>query len=145
MGVKSIKEIKGAWSNTWITFLGKKYSLDNIEHDLIRKKCNEPLIHCALVCAAKSCPALFAGAYTSANVSQQLAESAKVFLNDTSKNSYDTKTLKLSSIFNWYGGDFVKTYGSVQQWAQKQWGLQGSYKTSYLPYDWSLNGAECGK
>lgn len=33
----------------------KEKTLDNIEHDTIRKDFNEPRIHVALVCAAKNC------------------------------------------------------------------------------------------
>ena len=39
-------------------------SLDEIEHQIIRKRFDEPRIHFALVCAAMSCPPLRDEAYT---------------------------------------------------------------------------------
>ena len=62
---KSIRNIPGVWKRRKFKIAGMEKTLDNIEHDIIRKDFNEPRIHMALVCAAMSCPILRNEAYTS--------------------------------------------------------------------------------
>ncbi len=45
------------WDKEFITINNKKYSLNDIEHKILRKM-NEPRIHFAIVCASISCPEL---------------------------------------------------------------------------------------
>lgn len=52
----SIRDISGVWNRRKFILAGEEKTLDNIEHDTIRKNFNEPRIHVALVCAAMSCP-----------------------------------------------------------------------------------------
>ena len=60
--VKSIRDLnKGlfggsVWDQQLVTINGEKTTLNTIEHKIIRPLFNEPRIHFALVCAAKSCP-----------------------------------------------------------------------------------------
>ncbi len=145
--VKSIREIKqgdiGPWDIVWIEIGGRKYSLNQIEHEIIRKEFDEPRIHMALVCAAKSCPPLRSEAYTGTMLHRQLEENAAVFLADTTKNRYDAAsgTLYLSALFDWYGTDFHQQYGSAEKFALKVMRLSDVKPKAvrYLPYDWSLN------
>jgi len=145
--VKSIRDIKkegvGPWDFVWIPIGGKKYSLNQIEHEIIRKEFDEPRIHMALVCAAVSCPPLRSEAYEGRKLAAQLDDNSRRFLFDTSKNRYDktTNTLYLSELFSWYGADFVKTYGSAENFALVVLGLSDVKPAAikYLPYDWNLN------
>lgn len=76
--IDSIKDLGGIFSSPWrkefISLLGEKRSLDNIEHDLIRGsgRYQDPRIHFAVNCASIGCPALRAEAYTGAKINQQL-------------------------------------------------------------------------
>lgn len=152
--VKSIRDIGGLFSNAWkikfFTLFGEKHRLDDIEHEMIRKKFNEPRIHFALVCASKGCPALRNEAFVAGRLDEQLNKAAIAFLRDPNRNHFDTKTstLSLSSIFKWYGKDFEKTFGSVKAFvapriakdaAEEAAIKNDSVKISYLDYDWSLN------
>lgn len=154
--VSSIKKIGGWFSTPWkiqfFKLFGELHSLDDIEHEMIRKWFNEPRIHFALVCAAKSCPPLRNEAFVAARLETQLRDAARNFLSDKDRNYFDggTGTLYLSSIFKWYGDDFNKTYGSAQQFIATV--IAGSKieevkianeKTpvEYLNYDWTLNDA----
>ena len=72
--LKSIKDIGGEaipmvfatspWEIEFVNISDTLYTLDKIEHEILRKRFNEPRIHFALVCAAKSCPNLRREAYT---------------------------------------------------------------------------------
>ncbi|MHC4215019.1 MAG: DUF547 domain-containing protein, partial [Planctomycetota bacterium] len=54
----SIRQIKGVWTSLKFDVMGSKLSLKHIEHEILRKKFNEPRIHVAMVCAAMGCPPL---------------------------------------------------------------------------------------
>lgn len=119
---------------------GEELSLNNIEHGIIRKDFEEPRIHFALVCAAKSCPKLLNEAYDPARLNAQLTKQTKEFLANKEKNKISTDRLELSKLFSWYGGDFRKSgtmisflnlYSPIK--------INDEAKTSFLDYDWSLN------
>ena len=100
---------KTVWDKEFITIKQKKYSLNHIEHEILRKM-NEPKIHFAIVCASISCPALRNEAYEAVKILSQLDEETKKFLNDTSRNSFDVneREADISQIFNWFDDDFGK-------------------------------------
>ncbi len=72
--IKSIKDISGGlfssgpWKIEFISLLGRKMSLDNIEHDTIRKNFNEPRIHFAVNCASIGCPSLLQEAFVARSI-----------------------------------------------------------------------------
>ena len=158
--LKSIKDLgsffSSPWSKEFIFLLGKTRSLDNIEHDLIRGsgKYNDPRIHFAVNCASIGCPALREEAYTAKKLEAQLHQQTVRFLSDTSRNKLQGNTLKLSSIFKWYKGDFTKGFGganSLSQFlllyvdalnlgpAQQQKLTSCDMKIDFLDYNWDLN------
>lgn len=148
--IKSIKEIGSAikipfvstaWDVKFINIGDENYDLNNIEHGIIRKKFNEPRIHFALVCAAVSCPKLQNEAYFPSQLDQQLANAAKEFLADDTKNEFKSaKNAQLSKIFNWYGGDFTED-GTLIDYLNKYAPIQLDPKAriSWKDYLWNLN------
>lgn len=146
--VKSIRNIQkdgmGPWDIVWIAINGREYNLNQIEHDVIRKEFDEPRIHMALVCAARSCPPLRSEAYEGVRLDEQLEDNSRIFLHDTSKNWYDkeTNTLHLSELFKWYGEDFVTRHGSAEEFALGILGISRAkgVTVKYAVYDWDLNG-----
>ncbi|WP_418262411.1 DUF547 domain-containing protein [Flavobacterium faecale] len=137
--VKSIKEISNPWGKKFFSLGGEKYSLEEVEHKILRKM-NEPRIHFAINCASYSCPNLLNEAYTEAKLSQQLAEVAKDFINDKSKNSISPNQIEISEIFNWFAADF-KTKGSLIDFLNQYSNIKISSKakTSFKDYNWNLN------
>lgn len=145
--VKSIKDIAGKlykintpWDIKFITIGGKSYDLNNIEHGILRKKFDDPRIHFALVCAAKSCPRLRNEAYIGTKLDAQLEDAGKEFLNDKSKNNITAAKAELSKYFSWYKGDFTKK-GTLADFINKysQTKITADTKISSLDYNWSLN------
>lgn len=144
--LKSIKDISsgwfssGPWKDKFINLLGKKISLDNIEHDTIRKNFKEPRIHFAVNCASIGCPSLLQEAFVGAKLETQLDKAAKNFLQNKSKNYIKGSTLYLSKIFKWYGGDFDQKYGGFQNYITKTLKLpKKDYKVEFNDYNWNLN------
>jgi hypothetical protein len=143
----------------WLSFLdfftrsnsiigGKKYSLNQIEHAILRPEFAEPRIHFALVCASVGCPLLRRGAYFPESVRTQLEADGSRFIHNPDKVRYDAqkKTLYLSKIFKWYEEDFVKAAGSVAEYVGGYLGPEAAvgdgWAIVFLPYDWNLNRVE---
>jgi hypothetical protein len=138
------------WKTKFFKLLEEERYLDNIEHELIRKSFNEPRIHFALVCASIGCPALRNEAYTAAQLDSQLEDASTNFLSDQSRNHFisNGNKLEISSIFKWYGDDFRKKYGSLENFIgprissiPEQQKLITTTKViiNFQDYNWSLN------
>jgi len=155
--IQSIRDLGSLFSNAWkkrlFPLLGEKRTLDEIEHEMIRKPgdFDDPRIHMAVNCASIGCPALRDEAYVAQRLDAQLDGAVESFLRDSSRNRADEKALRVSKIFDWYAEDFEKHSGSVAAWLA-QYASQlsddpeiqsavtaGSLRIRYLDYDWALN------
>jgi hypothetical protein len=147
--VKSIKDIGSSiqipfvntpWQKKFIKIGNEEMKLDEIEHQVLRKKFDDPRIHFALVCASRSCPRLINEAYTADKLDKQLDSQAKYFLSNTQKNKITADKPQLSNYFKWYKGDFTKN-GSVIDYVNKysKVKINANADIVYLDYDWSLN------
>jgi len=136
----SITNLDGGkpWDVKRITLAGKKYSLNDIEHKIIRPQFNDARIHFAVNCAAKSCPKLNNGAMTEANVNSTLEKLTKQFVNNSSLNEISSGSASLSKIFEWYASDFGDLTAFINKYSTQKLGSGASI--SYVDYDWALNG-----
>ncbi len=140
--VKSIKDIGGLLKSPWDIEVadigGRKYTLNQMEHDILRKQFKDPRIHFAIVCASRSCPSLRAGAFEANRLSTQLDEQVVLFLADGSKNTITSQEIRISKIFDWFKDDFS---GSVAGFINKysKITIPDASSLSYQSYDWSLN------
>ena len=137
---KSIKDIDGPWNHRFIKIGEKWYTLNDVEHKIIRKM-DEPRIHFALVCAAVSCPRLYNKAFTAKTLEADLELLTRGFLNDPSKNEFSENTMEISKIFKWYGGDFKNDGQDLIDFLNQYTDVQISSKAkkSYKDYNWNLN------
>lgn len=152
--VRSIKDINlgggffgsGPWKAKLVSVEGRDLSLDNVEHDILRARFNEPLVHYALNCASVGCPDLQISAWTGATLDAQFALGARSYVNHPRGIMIDARRFKASKIYSWYAGDFGGRAGLKAHWqaysdpplAAKLAGLAAPQ--SYV-YDWSLNDA----
>jgi len=158
----SIKQIDKAWDNVVFKGQGKSLTLNDIEHNVIRKEFNEPRIHMSLVCAAIACPLLRNEPYYADKVDAQLTDQSTKFVNNPKKFKVEQANVQLSSIFKWYGKDFVKKHGGAGN-KFAAWGIpqdhqavlafaepllnenskkllnSGKKTTSIIKYNWELN------
>jgi len=131
-------------------------SLADIEHQILRKRFDDPRIHFAIVCASRSCPKLRGTPYTAADIDRQLDENARDFLQDPSKNRWEARERRLlvSKIFRWFREDFEAEGGPAGYFARygpfaaepgavressDRGGPGPDPAVAYLDYDWSLN------
>ena len=137
--INSIKDLKNPWDQEFIPIGKQLMSLNQIEHDILRKM-KEPRIHFAIVCASKSCPKLLNEAYTPSKLDLQLTLATEEFLSDETKNNLSVETIKLSKIFKWFSEDFT-TNGSLIDFLNLYAPIEISQKAkkSYMDYNWDLN------
>lgn len=148
----SIRQISGVWNSRTHSVYGRAMTLDFIEHEILRKRFKEPLIHLALVCAAKSCPPLRQEPYSAERLDGQLADQAKRFLHSAAGlKIIDDSRVAVSKIFDWFGEDFIWRYPGVNAAAARlmflrefapetvRSRLNGSAEIEFLEYDWELN------
>ncbi len=137
---KSIKDIDNAWDKKIVQSGKSKISLSDVEHKILRKM-NEPRIHFAINCASFSCPNLLNEAYLPQTLDKQLEAVTKSFINDKTKNTMAVNEIKISEIFNWFGGDFKTKNTSVIDFINiySTIKIDKKAKIKYLDYNWSLN------
>jgi len=156
----SIRQIYGAWSIMKWAVMGLEMDLDEMEHEVMRVQFDEPRIHMALVCAAVACPPLRREPYTGARLDAQLEAQSRIFVTDPRNLRIDRaeRVLRLSAIFDWFGGDFVNAYDTgapplddardravvafVSRFLPEEdvaWLAAGDYRILYFEYDWNLN------
>ncbi len=140
------------FKDEFFTLLGRRFSLDAIEHDTLRKPgaYDEPRVHYAVNCASIGCPMLREEAYVAERLEAQLEEQAVRFLSDRSRNRVDAGgRLEVSRIFDWFREDFGEREKYFARYArqladdparQKRI-AEGRAPISHLDYDWSLNDA----
>ena len=142
---KSIKNLGTLFNSPWKKFSwkinGKAHTLDGIEHKIIRPM-NEPRIHFAINCAAKSCPDLRREAYRSNKLNGQLQHQVNLTLNNATKGFKSTngnKAVKVTKVMDWFAKDFNK--GNLNSWLQpyKKQFVNANTKIGFFDYDWSLN------
>lgn len=139
--LKSITDLGKPWDKPFIKLAGNAYTLNQIENEIIRKRYpNEPRIHFAVNCAAKSCPRLLNAAYLPAQLNVQLDRMTRAFVNNPAANQLSEKKVAISKIFDWYGEDFTKTGTLIEflnRFARAQ--IKSDAQVSFLEYDWALN------
>lgn len=142
---ESIKNLGGTFSSPWKThewtIAGKDYTLDDIEHGVIRKM-GEARIHFAVNCAAKSCPDLRADAYRPAKLNAQLDEQTRLTFENSTKGFKQIdgqNAVRVSKVMDWFDEDFKG--GDLRGWLAPYFPNVINDETSvkFFSYDWSLN------
>ncbi len=136
------------WKNLKLIVGGKQVSLDEMEHQVLRKM-GEPRIHFSIVCASIGCPRLLDEAYVAERLDEQLTVNSKSFFADASKFRYDAyrQTFYISPILQWFGEDFGKSESAqlktiapyISDSAASQAAASGRGSMAFVDYDWGLN------
>jgi hypothetical protein len=157
----SIRQIAGVWDRITFNLMSRKLTLGQIEHEILRKKFDEPRIHVAMVCAAMSCPPLRNEPYIGQKLGKQLADQSRQFLTNPRSFRADRqkKVLYISPILKWFAEDFVNKHAPEKNIgrhnrktsavlnfiaaylpkSEADFVLEGNFKIKYLKYDWLLN------
>ncbi len=146
--VRSVKFFGGFFSRLKFNVAREVYTLNQIEHDIIRQEFVDARVHFALVCASKSCPPLAESVFLPETIEEQLDEVTLKFIRDPEKVRLDRKEniVYLSKIFEWYAADFTEGYDGVPDFLadylpseNAEFVLKEDVTFHYLDYDWALN------
>lgn len=128
---------------------GRLVSLNYIEHEMIRKGFEDPRIHFAINCAARSCPPMRQEAFTGASVDKQLDDQTTRFINANTHidRRGEKATVTVTKIMDWFDDDFEDWGGGhevfIRKYLRGDAGRRlsgvGSVSIKYADYDWSLN------
>lgn len=151
--VKSIKDIdispgifsNGPWGKKLVTIEGTKISLDDIEHQILRKVHKDPRVHYAVNCASVGCPNLQTEAFEASKLEAQLEKAAKDYVNSNRGAVVKGNRLSISKIYVWFKKDFGGNDAGVLTHLKKYAAPKlkekitkiGSINSSF--YDWTLN------
>ena len=130
------------FKDDFFSLLGRKASLDRVEHEMLRKSYRDPRIHFAVNCASIGCPMLRAEPYVAARLEAQLEDQARRFLSDASRNRYREGRLEVSKIFDWYRDDFEPRDAYFARYAALLGADAAAVRAAritFLDYDWALN------
>lgn len=150
--VKSIRKIKagafslGPWKRDEVTVNGKVLSLNDIEHEILRKRYENPaMVHYMVNCASIGCPNLQAKLWNGATLHADRDAAAREFINSPRGVEIKNGKLKASSIYDWFKADFggskTSTIEHYRQFAGPELlkALDAGAKIESYGYDWDLN------
>ncbi|MBI1903713.1 MAG: DUF547 domain-containing protein [Planctomycetes bacterium] len=141
------------WQDLLLVVEGNNYSLEQIEHDVLRKM-GEPRIHFAIVCASIGCPRLLNEAYMPDKLDDQLTVNAKAFFADRGKFTFDAQrgTIQVSPILKWFAEDFgadlqaqLRMIAPYLPRDAQRIATSPGVRVSYLDYNWGLNDRSKGR
>lgn len=131
-----------------------RYSLQEIEDELLRYREQDVRLHAALNCASRSCPPLRDEVYHWLYAPRQLDDQMRRFVNDPERGvRVEGEDLVVSPIFDWYAGDFRRWSADADlctvlaEWAEPELAdalyarAPAGCPHRTFEYDWSLNAA----
>lgn len=157
--VNSIREIRskgaglglaalgGPWKSKLIDVEGRRLSLDDIEHGILRTTFKDPRVHYAVNCASLGCPDLPPKAWRAVSLDADLDAAARAFVNHARGVQVRTDgSIRVSSIYQWFkqdfGGDDAGVRAHLLRYAAPSLATKLKHaKIAGHAYDWSLNGS----
>lgn len=164
----SMREMQAFFETARLKFGGLAYSLDDIQHGLLRgnlakhgrlrapmsrgdpRLAHMPLayderIHFAMYCAARSSPAL--RVFEAGQLERQLDEASAEYIRGAVRVEQDGARIVLPRQFQWYSGDFGGEQGIIEfvtAWLDEAAveavdRRRGHVKLRYTDFDWTLN------
>lgn len=137
--------LAGPWRTPRVSVEGRRLSLDQIEHAILRPEFRDPRVHYAVNCASIGCPNLKTGAWRAETLDADLDAAARAFVNHPRGLSVEAGgKVSASSLYRWFSADFggeagviahLRRYASPPLAAR----LAGTRRISTYAYDWSLN------
>lgn len=133
------------------TIGGREYSLRRIELDILlgerfaERGWKDARVHFMVNCASVGCPALRREIYTAGNVDAMLAENTRRALDTPLHLRRAGGTLEVTSLFDWYAGDFLAEAESIPAWIARHGSeaaadaAASADNIAYIDYDWDLN------
>ena len=148
--LKSIMRIRsgirpGPWRRKLTRINGVELTLDNIEHDILRKYWSDNRVHYAVNCASVSCPNLLQKAFRGSGLNRALNNAARAYVNHPRGVAITDGRVVVSTIYKWYqvdfGGNEAGVLAHLKEYAKPELAaaLCGVTRIDRYDYDWDLN------
>jgi len=137
--------LRGPWKKVRTSVNGQAMSLNDVEHEVLRKQFSSPYIHYMVNCASIGCPNLLNTAWEASTLESVRKKAAADFINSPRGVKMTSKGLVISSIFKWFevdfGGSKENVLKHIRQYANPELAaaIDRGAKISGYDYDWSLN------
>ena len=142
---EKVSGISGPWKKVKVSVNGQTMSLNDVEHEVLRKQFPSPYVHYMVNCASVGCPNLLDTAWEANTLDAARKKAATDYINSPRGVKITPKGLVVSSIFKWFkedfGGSKANVLKHIRQHANPQLAAaidSGATITGY-DYDWSLN------
>ena len=138
--ITSMKKI--GWKSKHHEVEGTLYSLDNIEHNVIRPLA-DPRIHFAINCASVGCPSLKSEIFNGNQIGSQLDKVVANALKNPLHLRTDNNKLNTTQLFKWFSKDFEPggyegASDFINKFAPER--LKNAHQIeNKIKYDWNLN------
>lgn len=142
---EKISSFTGPWKKTKTVVNGKKLSLDDIEHGILRKNYPSPYIHYMVNCASVGCPNLLNEAWEADTHAALRKKAAADYINSPRGVVVTSKGLKVSSIYDWFkedfGGSKDEVLKHIREYADADLAaaIDGGAQIVGYDYNWTLN------
>ncbi len=145
--VASIRDIDKPWDTPVATAVGRRLTLNDIEHRILRPIFKDPRIHYAVNCASIGCPNLAREAYSGETIDAALDKAASAYVNHPRGVEIEDGKVTASKIYGWYRDDFGRDDRAVLDHIRLHAApalaemLDGKTRIDAYRYDWRLNAA----
>lgn len=137
------KSVDGFFDGITNQVHGKSMTLDELEKQVLLEEFPDDRIHFAVICAAKGCPPMKAGAFMPGNLDKQLDQQTADALSDSDflRFNNEGRLARLSQIMKWYKDDFLSDANSLIDYINqyRNGRLPADTRITFYDYDWSLN------
>ncbi len=157
----SIRQISKPWSNYEFGIMQVKYTLREIDRQILSRQFDEPRVFFALSYASMDSPPLRNEPYTGPKLDKQLDEQVRNFIKNTRgfKIDREEKEIYLSVLFKWYSRVLARKFSTNKKFTDRQPDIRTAlnfisnyisrtdrdylerkvYSVKYIKYDWALN------
>ncbi len=148
-GFFDFKSYLGPWRTKLVMVEGKEFSLDDIEHTVMRPTFKDARVHYAVNCASIGCPNLKQTPWAADTLEADLDAAARAYVNHPrgAKISGDGELI-VASIYSWFQEDFggspTGVVAHLMKYADPALAAKLKGKTGFDShgYDWALNAAK---
>lgn len=141
--VSGVCDIPGFFDRARHAVAGRERTLDQLENEILRERFRDARVHAALVCGARSCPALSRTPYAARPIDAALDEAVHGWLGDARAVRITSTEVWLSSILDWFQADFARDGTSLMGWLEAHDArftpAARVLPVRFIAYDWSLN------
>jgi hypothetical protein len=142
--LRSVRDVEGFFDTERHRVAGRRRTLDQLEHRVIRPRFRDARVHFALNCGSVSCPPLHRHAFRERILDATLDRLVRQALSSRRHARVSGRVVHLTELFFWFDEDFERDAGSVVAWLKAHGGerfanVPADAELRRISWDWRLN------